>query len=164
MNPALAQLRDIHLPPPVSWWPPAPGWWLLAAILLLTTSALFVWQRRRRGNRWRRLAMQELAKLRSRLESHQAQTRPLVSELSMLLRRGALSCYPREEVAALHGERWLAFLDRTLDGSPSFQSGAGRLLATAPYLREENIDESSLSALFDLAECWLKKLPSGVPR
>ena len=164
MNPALSQLRDIHLPPPVSWWPPAPGWWLLAATLLFMTLALLVWRRRRRGNRRRRLALQELGRLRARLESHPAQTQPLVSELSLLLRRVALSCYPREEVAALHGERWLAFLDRTLGGSPSFQSGDGRLLATAPYLPEGSVDETRLSALLALTERWLKNLPFGVRR
>lgn len=31
------ELKDIHLPDPVSWWPPAPGWWLLAVIVALLT-------------------------------------------------------------------------------------------------------------------------------
>ena len=48
MNPAainanpLDQLRDIHLPEPISWWPLAPGWWLLIIIAL----ALMVWATR----------------------------------------------------------------------------------------------------------------------
>ena len=28
----LSELRDIHLPDPVSWWPPAPGWWIAVGI------------------------------------------------------------------------------------------------------------------------------------
>lgn len=161
MNPALAQLRDIHLPPPVSWWPPAPGWWWLAAAVLLSTLGLFGWQRRRRRNRWRRVALGELTRLRALLASRQAEPQIVVGELSILLRRAALSCFPREAVAALHGERWLAFLDRTLaEGSP-FQSESGRLLAIAPYLPEGTIDETALPALFALGERWLKKLPAG---
>ena len=39
----LVNLKDIHLPPPVSFWPPAPGWWILAVLLI--TSLFFggVW-------------------------------------------------------------------------------------------------------------------------
>ena len=35
----LDQLRDIHLPEPISWWPPAPGWWILA----VASCALLAW-------------------------------------------------------------------------------------------------------------------------
>ena len=164
MNPALAQLRDIHLPPPVSWWPPAPGWWLLAAASSLSALGLYAWWRRRRRDRWRRSALAELARLRGLLESQQAEPPGLIVELSVLLRRAALSRFPREDVASLHGERWLAFLDRSLgEGSP-FQAGEGRLLATAPYLPKAAIAVDSMSALFALAEHWLKKLPAGAAR
>ena len=49
-NPALEQLRDIHLPQAVHWWPPAPGWWLVAALVL----ALTVWLSRYLQARYRR--------------------------------------------------------------------------------------------------------------
>ncbi|HUY02058.1 MAG TPA: DUF4381 domain-containing protein [Rhodocyclaceae bacterium] len=164
MNPALSQLRDIHLPAPVSWWPPAPGWWLLAATLLLSALGLYGWQRRRRRNRWRRIALGELARLRALQASRQAQPEILLSGLSILLRRAALSCFPREEVASLHGERWLAFLDRSLGAGSTLQAGDGRLLTIAPYRKNAAIDEVSLLALFALGERWLKKLPAGEAR
>ncbi len=49
-NPALEQLRDIHLPQSVHWWPPAPGWWIVAALLL----ALGIWLSRYLQARYRR--------------------------------------------------------------------------------------------------------------
>lgn len=162
MNPALSQLRDIHLPAPVSWWPPAPGWWLLAAIALLAALGLYIRHRLRRRNRWRRLALSELARLR-RIHAAQPSAAPL-GELSVLLRRVAVSRFPREEVAALSGDDWLAFLDRGLDGGTPFQSDSGRLLAVSPYVPDAAIDTPALLALFDLAERWLKKLPAGAKK
>lgn len=49
-NPALEQLRDIHLPQAVHWWPPAPGWWIVAALVL----ALTIWLSRYLLARYRR--------------------------------------------------------------------------------------------------------------
>ena len=49
-NPALEQLRDIHLPQAVHWWPPAPGWWIVAAVVL----ALTIWLSRYLQARYRR--------------------------------------------------------------------------------------------------------------
>ena len=49
-NPALEQLRDIHLPQTVHWWPPAPGWWIAAALIL----ALTIWLIRFLQTRYRR--------------------------------------------------------------------------------------------------------------
>lgn len=160
MNPDLSQLRDIHLPPPVSWWPPAPGWWLLLGASVLLLAVIFWWLQRRRNNRWRRQALRELADLRGLSSGAQAG----VVALSVLLRRVALNRFPRHEVAALNGDAWLAFLDRTLGTGNAFASGSGRLLATAPYAQNAQIESQAVLALFDLSERWIKKLPSGAAK
>ncbi|MHB1334216.1 MAG: DUF4381 domain-containing protein [Sulfuriferula sp.] len=161
MNPALSQLHDIHLPARISWWPPAPGWWLLVALVLLLAVVSYVLYRLRKRNHWRRFALTELNRLREQNASRQSDPRTVISELSILLRRVAVSRFPREETAALNGDNWLAFLDRSLDESTAFQSDTGRLLITIPYRPEMAVDASALSALFTLAERWLKKLPRG---
>ena len=155
MKPDLSQLRDIHLPAPVSWWPPAPGWWLLAALLLIALGAAYLLYRWHRRARWRRTALAELGQLRG------ATAERFLGEVSVLLRRVAVSRFPRRDVAALTGEDWLAFLDRTLgDGTP-FQSGAGRVLASGPYAGKTDVNKEALHAL---CARWIKRLPAGGKR
>lgn len=155
MKPDLSQLRDIHLPAPVSWWPPAPGWWMLAALLLIALAAVYGGYRRRRRTQWRRVALAELQHL------HGETPEQFLRGVSVLLRRVAVTRFPRHDVAALIGEQWLAFLDRTLDKGTAFQSGAGRALAVGPYADEPEVDTE---ALYALCERWIKQLPTaGAP-
>ena len=152
MKPDLSQLRDIHLPAPVSWWPPAPGWWGLLALLFIVVGLVVWFYRRRRRNRWRAIALTELARLRT------TQPEGLLSDLSVLLRRVAISRFPRREVAALTGEDWLAFLDRTLADNTAFRSGAGRAFLRGPYGKDG--PEVDVGSLLDLCERWIKRLPT----
>jgi len=122
----LAQLRDIHLPQAVSWWPPAVGWWLLLALaLLLVFMGRWLWRRHQQAAS-KRAALAELAALQ-RLDPVQQ-----LPALSQLLRRCAVSWYPRQEVAGLTGERWLEFLDRS-GHTQQFSQGVGQVLAAGPY-------------------------------
>ncbi|WP_338074172.1 DUF4381 domain-containing protein [Halochromatium glycolicum] len=122
-------LRDIHLPEQPGFWPPAPGWWLLAAVLLavLISGGRLGWRAWRRWRR-RRVLLAELERLRADLDAGPA----LAAAVSALLKRVALSRYPRAEVAPLTGDAWLAFLERT-GGEGRFAEGPGRALADAPY-------------------------------
>jgi hypothetical protein len=85
----------------------------------------------------------------------------LLPELSMLLRRVAISRFPRHDVASLTGDAWLAFLDRALGDGAAFQSGAGRILLNGPYADKVDADAESLLVL---CERWIKRLPArGTP-
>lgn len=159
MNPDLSQLRDIHLPAPISWWPPAPGWWLLAVLAVAIVLGLVVMVRRRQRDNWRRSALLELAQLRQQYDLQLSAPQAIVSRLSVLLRRVAISCFPREEVAMLSGDKWLAFLDRSMGEGRPFQSDKGRLLAVVPYVPDASIPADAMFELFTLCENWITRLP-----
>ena len=162
MNQDLQQLplRDIHLPDPLSWWPPAPGWWgLLVLALLLALLSYLMWrfkQRRRVKQASRKGREQLFSDYHSRADSQL-----LVHKLSLLLRRIALSHYPRSEVAGLVGEAWLLFLDLGVADTPAqggFSAGAGTALALAPYKQDVPVD---VDALYKLCLQWVRNLPLG---
>ncbi|CAK0765125.1 DUF4381 domain-containing protein [Gammaproteobacteria bacterium] len=151
------QLRDIHLPTPISWWPPAPGWWFLAGLLLVLIGLATWLLRLRRGERWRRAAFHELTQLRCLHQAGTLNAHDTVRRLSILVRRVALTRFPRVEVASLHGEEWLAFLDRGFNDAADqpFQQGVGRALATVPYMATTRIEAEEL---LKLTERWFKAL------
>lgn len=147
----LQNLRDIQYPEPVSWWPLAPGWYMLALGLVLGVmgaSYFFcVWRRARR----------QKAKILERLTALQAVARhanstKAVMELSVLLKQVALKLGPREKIAHLYGDEWLAFLDK-MGNTQEFSQGVGRLLLTAPY---QGAMPADIGPLFQLAEDWLR--------
>jgi cbb3-type cytochrome oxidase subunit 3 len=160
MNPDLSQLRDIHLPAAVSWWPPAPGWWLLLVVLVLVISVVWFIYRRRKRNAWRREALAEMRRLRDQV-SRQQSSQSVVGELSVLMRRVAISRFPRESSASLSGDKWLAFLDNNGHGGPGFQSAIGKLLVTVPYTQQMEVSDQELTQLLALCENWITGLPAG---
>lgn len=101
----LAQLAPAHAPPPPGWWPLAPGWWGVAILMILALAGIAYW-RSRPSVRRRRLALRELARLEATAGDDQA----LAQRLEHLLRRYAVAQFGRDAVAALSGERWIAFV------------------------------------------------------
>jgi len=106
---SLDRLQDIVTPPPVPWWPPAPGWYVLGALLfILLALGLVVWLQRYRANAYRREALRELDALEAKRQW---------PELPVLLKRVALTAFPRAEVASLTGDSWIAWLNQRGGGT-----------------------------------------------
>ena len=136
MNENAIPLRDLHLPDAIGWWPLAPGWWgvlvILAVGLAYTTWRLY---RRWQFNAPRRYAMRELARIEAEYLEHRNPVM-LGKQLSELLRRGMLAYAPREEIAGLTGEAWLAWLDKGMP-LPYFHTEGGKSLLKLPYRNPE---------------------------
>src|SRR5262245_63229264 len=101
---SLDRLNDIVVPPPVPWWPPAPAWYAVGIIVLILLAVL-AWQMIawRMRTRYRRAALAELATIDTR-SSH------ALGAVAELVKRVALAAFPREQVASLAVDVWLAFL------------------------------------------------------
>lgn len=148
-------LRDIHLPDPISWWPPAPGWWLLPVVLALLALAGWrgwsVLEKRRRRRKLFRAAYRELDRIESEYKANE-DTGRLLRELSIFVRRVAISTHPRREVAGMCGDGWAAWLRRSAaDGG--LDESVLALLVDGPYRKGTDADAVPL-----VSGCrrWLK--------
>ena len=150
MQPTELPLKDIHLPDAIGWWPPAVGWWLLAVLIPALIVFLYWGYKRLTRKTAINTAKKNLAAIKLNPELDNARK---LRELSMLLRRVAISITPRTEVASLTGRSWLAYLDQSLTGAP-FTEGRGQLLADAPY-RNTAPTEQEIAQLIGLCEDWL---------
>lgn len=151
-NNTLQSLRDIHLPAPISIWPLAPGWYILIALITSAVLVLFyLYYRKCLYARAKKQALKKLQHLHSLYQQgHDAQL--LIAQASILLRRVALAYFPRQQIAGLHGTRWLQFLDQN---SPleNFARDA-QALTTAPY---ETHSTTDFNYLFSLVKQWIEK-------
>jgi len=147
----LNALRDIHLPKAIGFWPPAPGWVVLAG-LTVTASALLIYflQRRWQKAKAGKIALQELVVLQQ--QSYEMPPTELAANIAILLRRVALSYYLRADIAALQGEAWLHFLDKT--GKTQAFTQHRHLLLKVPYKKHT---KNEVSILFTLARRWIKR-------
>jgi hypothetical protein len=143
---SLENLHDLVMPVPVPWWPPAPGWVIVSAVLVVVLGwwlirAIQHWQ----SNSYRREALVLLGKI----DGSEA-------ELPTLIKRVALSAYPRERVASLTGEQWLAFLDQT-GHTDVFTMGAGRWLARLAYEPQltASLSTTELNGLRTAVRDWI---------
>ena len=152
-NPAdpLAALRDIHVPEAPGFWPPAPGWIVLCGfVAVLGLAAAVMAARRWRAGRFRRQALASLQSLHARHVAGAPDTE-IAIELSALIRRVALARRPREEVAGLTGDRWLAWLEATL---PGIGASARTALLEAPYARRCRFD---VARALTACEHWVRR-------
>jgi hypothetical protein len=143
MTAPLDKLHDFYQPPPPSWMPQTIGWYVVFAIAALLLAWLVVHVLRRWiADRYRREALRELVS-----------TNP--EHLSELLKRTALSAWPREKVAALSGEAWLTFLDDSSCSDVFQYAPANRLeelaLSPAPLSSEDE------AALRRAAATWINQ-------
>lgn len=145
-------LKDIHLPPPPAMGWPAPGWWLLAVVLLLlVVGAIGLWRYRRRQRGLRQAQQALMALSRNAANAPQAS----LAALSQLLKRVALSTAPRQTVAGLSGDAWLAYLDQGFTDAP-FSQGVGRCLAAGQY-QAQALDGIDWPALIALCQRWIRQ-------
>lgn len=143
----LEQLREVSAPAPISMWPQTWGW-LAVSLAILGMLGWYGWRRYRhyRDNAYRREALADLADM----------TRDPAA-IALLVRRVALSAYPRSQVAALTGDEWLDFL-ASHSGSQEFPREQWRQLITAPYRPVEF--EADFS---NLACRWIQQHEAGGP-
>lgn len=153
MNPEL-QLRDIHLPAEIGWWPPAYGWWIVCLLILLGCYFLFKHWRSNRALRPLpapqvcKPALRELQRLEQEYADDPDQ---LIKELSVLLRRSAISLHGRHRISGLSGDSWLEFLDEQSD-SHAFTKHFHKMLTEWPYRETSN---ASASDLVNAVRRWL---------
>ncbi|MDX2321941.1 MAG: DUF4381 domain-containing protein [Moritella sp.] len=149
----LAQLKDIHLPTPVSAWPLSLYWWLVIIVLVLISGlAIYAVLQYIKKTRLTRLALAELALLQ--------QQGCEVNDLHHLLKRIVLSSFSREAVASLHGDAWLRFLDQQASSkkrmSSAFIDNAAAwtldLYSAKPNIRAE-------ASHFKTCQDWIKNTP-----
>jgi hypothetical protein len=143
MSSPLDKLHDFYQPPPPSWVPQTVGWYVLFSVLGLVVLWVIIHSIRRwNANSYRREALRELATASP-------------EQFSSLLKRTALSAWPREKVASLSGENWLRFLTETAPDSAFVHAPSNRIEEVA--LRTTTLSSEDQEALRVATAAWIRR-------
>ncbi|MEK9648595.1 MAG: DUF4381 domain-containing protein [Gammaproteobacteria bacterium] len=162
----LSQLRDIHLPEPMTFWPPAPGWWFV--LLLILIGLVFLYRHAIAALLQRRKLAAVLRELDAALD-HYNETAAFentqnqagldyLAAVNILLKRVVLVLYPDSNATHLTGRPWLEFLD-TEGGTNAFTTGEGAILADGIYRKEFDADAA---ALHEVSRHWITRAYNSV--
>ena len=151
-DPTLKALQELPLPSPVPYTPQTVGWWIVGALLLLVIAgAGWRWHKRRLANRYRVEALLELDEIERAVKQQAYAAR----RLPALIKRVAMISAPRADAAALSGDSWLQWLDRSLPHA-GFLDAPGRLLPQLAY-DGQTADPQALQALLKLTRRWIRE-------
>lgn len=148
----LDALKELPLPPAIPYTPHTIGWVILAGILLL----LIIWglwhrHKQRLANRYRVEALAELDQIEQALGSQPS----AAAGLPVLIKRVALTCAPRADIASLSGDAWLQWLEASLPQA-GFLDAPGKLIPALAY-GNTNADSTELHALLALTRRWIRE-------
>jgi len=154
---SLQNLNDIVLPEAAGWWPLAGGWYVMFGLLLVVL-AWFAYTSVKRwiDNRYRRAALYQLQLLTEDIDNADKRDYAL-RQLPVLLKRTALSAYPRSQLASLTGKQWHDFLNSKVS-KPSFTESTTIILDKVAYSVGElnTVDPGTADKLLKACRHWLK--------
>jgi len=155
---SLQNLNDIVLPGDVGWWPLASGWYYLLGILLVVlTWFVYAAIRDWNSNRYRRAALHQLQLLAKDIEDTEKRAAGL-RQIPILLKRTALSVYPRSQLASLTGKSWLDFLNSKVSTASFTNSTAGLLDKLSYSVGDLNtVDSKAVDELLSACKRWLQQ-------
>lgn len=150
----LSQLRDIHLPPPISWWPLAPGWWILIfagifAFIYLTR----ILMQRYRSNLYRRQALKKLSLIILNSQKCNTEKLALIMEL---LKQAVGSAYQGDHFNSQNTKDFILFLKNSCS-KPCFTEFSTDLeISLYSKQADQRDNELILETLVDDSKTWLK--------
>ncbi|MDF1683705.1 MAG: DUF4381 domain-containing protein [Legionellaceae bacterium] len=149
----LSQLRDIHMPPPVSAWPPGPAYYGVLGLFIMLFLLWLIRQRHLQYTAPKREALAELTRLKTSYLK-KPEPKQTAAAITLLLKRVALVYHPRLEVASLHGNAWPEFLKKTSRRLDADIDATDQILCEAPFNPQADYH---LEPLFLVARRWIKQ-------
>lgn len=145
-------LGPIYEPTPVAFEFVTLGWKVVAILItLMLTWTAIVFTKRYIKNAYRREAVRLLTAIQDRFKKENEVE--CVNDTMILLKQVSLKAYPREEVAKLHGDKWLEFLNSS-SKHVDF-SVHTNLVADALYRNEVKADKD-VDSFFNDSKKWIK--------
>ena len=150
----LSQLRDIHLPPPISCWPLAPGWWILIfagifAFIYITRTLI----QRYRSNLYRRQALKKLSLIILNSQKRNTEKLALIMEL---LKQAVGSAYQGNHFNSQNNKDFVLFLKNSCS-KPCFTEFSNDLqISLYSNQTDQRDNELLLETLVDDSKTWLK--------
>ena len=149
-------LQELPLPESVSYIPQTVGW-LYVAVILLAIFVFWCYRMRRRWlhNAYRRNGIAQLKEIMQQPDN--------LSLLPFILRKAALSAFPRQSVASLRGQNWIDWLNKSVDNI-LFVPEDARLLDELPYANnsDKEIDAPTRQRLITNSISWLRDHRAGI--
>ena len=155
---SLDQLNDI-VEPSLGFFPLAPGMiGLLLIALVMVMLFVHYWWARYKAQAYRK----EGLRLLKSYQAQQQHNHHGVLKLPVLMKRVAISAYGADTVAALSGDVWWEFLNRTLNSSKANNSHLNQtdaqLLVQLPYqpALAEKLTNRQVNAIYQFCQHWIQ--------